>query len=36
MGQPIEVGHVATLLLSDEGGWITAEAVSVDVGYSKM
>lgn len=34
MGQPREIGNVATLLLSDEGDWITGEAINVDGGYS--
>jgi NAD(P)-dependent dehydrogenase (short-subunit alcohol dehydrogenase family) len=36
MGQPREIGHIATLLLSDEGEWITGEAINVDGGYTKM
>lgn len=36
MGQPREIGHVATLLLSDEGEWITGEALNIDGGYTKM
>ena len=36
MGQPREIGHVATLLLSEEGDWITGEAFNVDGGYTKM
>jgi len=36
MGQPREIGHVVTLLLSDEGDWITGEAFNVDGGYTKM
>jgi len=36
MGQPREIGHVATLLLSDEGNWITGEAFNIDGGYTKM
>lgn len=36
MGQPREIGHVATLLLSDEGDWITGEAFNIDGGYTKM
>ena len=36
MGQPREIGHVATLLLSDEGSWITGEVINVDGGYTKM
>jgi len=34
MGDPEEIGHVATLLLSDEGAWITGETVNVDAGYT--
>lgn len=34
MGQPEEIGHVATLLLSEEGDWITGEAINVDGGYT--
>lgn len=36
MGQPREIGHVATLLLSAEGDWITGEAINLDGGYTKM
>lgn len=36
MGQPREIGHVVTMLLSAEGDWITGEAINVDGGYSKM
>jgi NAD(P)-dependent dehydrogenase (short-subunit alcohol dehydrogenase family) len=36
MGQPREIGHVATLLLSEEGDWITGEALNIDGGYTKM
>jgi NAD(P)-dependent dehydrogenase (short-subunit alcohol dehydrogenase family) len=36
MGQPREIGHVTTMLLSDEGDWITGEAINVDGGYTKM
>jgi 3-oxoacyl-[acyl-carrier protein] reductase/meso-butanediol dehydrogenase/(S,S)-butanediol dehydrogenase/diacetyl reductase len=36
MGKPREIGHVATLLLSDEGNWITGEAFNIDGGYTKM
>lgn len=36
MGQPREIGHVATMLLSDEGDWITGEAFNIDGGYTKM
>ncbi|WP_336339467.1 SDR family NAD(P)-dependent oxidoreductase [Haloarcula brevis] len=35
IGQPEDVGHVAVLLLSEEGNWITGEAVAVDGGYLK-
>ena len=35
VGQPEEVGHTAVLLLSDEGDWITGEAIAVDGGYLK-
>lgn len=34
MGRPEEIGHVAVLLLSEEGEWITGEAVNVDAGYT--
>lgn len=34
IGQPEEIGHVAVLLLSDEGNWITGETVAVDGGYT--
>lgn len=34
IGQPEEIGHVATLLLSEEGDWITGEAINVDGGYT--
>lgn len=34
IGQPEEIGHVATLLLSDEGAWITGETINVDAGYT--
>jgi NAD(P)-dependent dehydrogenase (short-subunit alcohol dehydrogenase family) len=34
MGRPEEIGHVAVLLLSDEGEWITGEAINVDGGYT--
>jgi 3-oxoacyl-[acyl-carrier protein] reductase/meso-butanediol dehydrogenase/(S,S)-butanediol dehydrogenase/diacetyl reductase len=34
MGQPEEIGHVAVLLLSEEGEWITGEAINVDGGYT--
>lgn len=33
IGRPEEIGHVAVLLLSDEGDWITGEAIAVDGGY---
>ncbi len=33
--QPEEIGHVAVLLLSDEGEWITGESIAVDGGYLK-
>ena len=36
MGKPREIGHVATLLLSEEGNWITGETFNVDGGYTKM
>lgn len=36
MGQPREIGHVAALLLSEEGDWITGETIAVDGGYTKM
>ncbi|RDI69931.1 L-rhamnose 1-dehydrogenase [Halopelagius longus] len=35
IGQPEEVGHVAVLLLSEEGDWITGESIAVDGGYLK-
>lgn len=35
IGQPEEIGHVATLLLSEEGNWITGESIAVDGGYLK-
>ncbi|WP_324760758.1 SDR family NAD(P)-dependent oxidoreductase [Haloarcula sp. GH36] len=34
-GQPEEIGHMAVLLLSDEGEWITGESIAVDGGYLK-
>lgn len=34
IGQPEEIGHMATLLLSTEGDWITGETINVDGGYS--
>lgn len=34
-GQPEEIGHVAVLLLSEEGAWITGESIAVDGGYLK-
>lgn len=34
IGQPEEIGHVVTLLLSGEGDWITAEAINVDGGFA--
>jgi len=33
--QPEEIGHVAVLLLSSEGEWITGESIAVDGGYLK-
>lgn len=36
IGIPREIGHVATFILSDEGEWITDEAINVDGGYTKM
>jgi NAD(P)-dependent dehydrogenase (short-subunit alcohol dehydrogenase family) len=36
MGKPREIGHVATLLLSHEGNWITGESFNIDGGYTKM
>lgn len=33
IGRPEEIGHVAALLLSEEGEWITGESVAVDGGY---
>lgn len=35
IGQPEEVGHVAVLLLSEEGEWMTGESIAVDGGYLK-
>ncbi|WP_254280615.1 SDR family NAD(P)-dependent oxidoreductase [Haloarcula marina] len=35
IGKPEEVGHVATLLLSEEGDWITGESIAIDGGYLK-
>jgi 3-oxoacyl-[acyl-carrier protein] reductase/meso-butanediol dehydrogenase/(S,S)-butanediol dehydrogenase/diacetyl reductase len=34
IGRPEEIGHVATLLLSAEGDWITGEVVNVDGGQT--
>lgn len=34
-GQPEQIGHVAVLLLSTEGAWITGESIAVDGGYLK-
>jgi len=34
IGQPEEIGHMATLLLSEEGNWITGETLNVDGGYT--
>lgn len=34
IGQPEEIGNVAVLLLSDEGGWMTGESVTVDGGFT--
>lgn len=34
IGRPEELGHVAVLLLSDEGEWITGEAINVDGGFT--
>ena len=34
IGKPEEIGHMATLLLSDEGSWITGQAINVDAGYT--
>lgn len=36
VGEPREIGHVATLLLSEEGDWITGQAINVDGGYTVM
>lgn len=33
--QPEEIGHMAVLLLSEEGDWITGESIAVDGGYLK-
>lgn len=34
IGNPEEIGHVVTLLPSDEGNWITGGAINVDGGYT--
>lgn len=34
IGQPEEIGHMVTLLLSEEGDWITGETINVDGGYT--
>lgn len=34
IGQPEEIGHLVTLLLSPEGEWITGETINVDAGYT--
>lgn len=34
IGDPEEIGHVATLLLSAEGDWITGEVIAVDGGQT--
>ncbi|MFB6268397.1 MAG: SDR family NAD(P)-dependent oxidoreductase [Halobacterium sp.] len=34
IGRPAEIGHVAVLLLSDEGEWITGESINVDGGFT--
>lgn len=34
IGQPEEIGHVVTLLLSEEGEWMTGETINVDAGYT--
>lgn len=36
MGEPEEVGHLATLLLSEEGAWLTGESINLDGGYTKV
>ncbi|MFC7203122.1 L-rhamnose 1-dehydrogenase [Haloferax namakaokahaiae] len=36
IGQPEEVGHLAVLLLSEEGDWITGESIAIDGGYLKQ
>jgi 3-oxoacyl-[acyl-carrier protein] reductase/meso-butanediol dehydrogenase/(S,S)-butanediol dehydrogenase/diacetyl reductase len=34
LGEPADVGHIVTLLLSEEGDWITGEAITVDGGQT--
>lgn len=36
IGQPEEIGHLAVLLLSEEGNWITGESIAIDGGYLKQ
>jgi NAD(P)-dependent dehydrogenase (short-subunit alcohol dehydrogenase family) len=33
-GDPVEIGHVVVLLLSEEGDWITGESLNVDGGFT--
>ena len=35
-GQPADLGHLTTLLLSDEGSWITGQIIGVDGGMSTL
>ena len=35
-GQPSDLGHMTTLLLSDEGSWITGQIIGVDGGLSTL
>lgn len=34
IGQPHEIGNVVVLLLSDEGDWMTGEAITIDGGFT--
>lgn len=34
IGHPEEIGHLVTLLLSEEGSWITGEDINIDGGYT--
>jgi 3-oxoacyl-[acyl-carrier protein] reductase len=34
MGEPQDLVPMALLLISDQGGWITGQAISVDGGYN--